>query len=373
MSSSEEAGADGATTSAVGVVPDERSEELVAAVVGPVYATWGQRVVAAIFDNAILAGITWLALGSGFAQPTLTPRYGPAGDAAWPRDPLVLIPVAAVVILLVLQARTGWTPGKVVVGIRVVRESSSVPAGLWTTLRRWVLHLLDAILLIGYLRPLWHAKRQTFADSIVHTEVVQQLPDLPRRQGTTVYSAALVVCLLGLGYCLPITGGSSSAPEDLVTCELTNQGPLLTTGSITLDGSMWTATDRRLWTARETRTVHPGATVTWASDPAVRDVGYRVELDARPPPADGEPVISRSWDIGAGGVDDPSSDGSYRHTRNTAPDGDVHVAEVELLEADGDLRNLGTDVWMDVRLMADDDVVASCGGTMDYDDSDRVS
>ncbi|MGI5188860.1 hypothetical protein ACQEVI_12045 [Promicromonospora sp. CA-289599] len=198
--------------------------------------------------------------------------------------------------------------------------------------------------------------------------MVQAVPDLPRTQGIAVYSAALVVVVLGLGYCLPINGGGSSTTEGVVPCELDGPGPLLTTGEILLGGSVWEKRERRMWTVRATRTAHPGASITWASDPSVRDAGYRVEIDARPSSANGEPVVSRSWDIGTGGVgDDPSSDGSYLHTRNVAPDGDIHVVDVELQGADGDLGDLGTQVWMDVRLIADGETVAACGSAIDYD------
>lgn len=376
MTSSGESRPGVAATSGVDVVPEPAQP---GAAVEPAYATWGQRVVAAIFDNAILAGVTWLALGAGVAQPSLTPVFGSPAEQGWPGGPLILIPSGVLATLLVLQALTGWTPGKLVVGIRVVRESSSAPARLWTTLRRWVLHLLDALFLVGYLRPLWHAKRQTFADSIVGTVVLQELPDLPPRPKLAVYSAALVVCVLGLGYCLPINSGSFSTPEEAVACELTGTGSLLTSGDITLAGSVSEERERRMWTVRETRTVHPGATISWASDPSVRDVDYRIELDARPSSADGEPVVSRSWDIGTGGVGDPSEDMSYTHTRNVSPDGDVHVADVEVPESDraqgddrGDLGDLGTHVWMDVRLIADDEVVAQCGSALDYDAVDSV-
>lgn len=370
MLTSEGSRPDEAGTSGIGLAPD--TEPVLDAAVAPVYATWGQRVVAALLDDAMLGGVTWLAFGSGFLLPTLTPVLW--GDAeGWPWDLRILIPLGAVAVLLVLQALTGWTPGKLVVGIRVVGEESSAPAGLWTTAARWALHLLDAVLLIGYLRPLWHQKRQTFADGIVRTVVVQQLPDLPRKQGIAVYWAAVVVVALGLGYCFPVNGGSSAAPESVVACELDGPGPYLTTGEIALDGSVWEARERRMWTVRATRTAHPGATVTWASDPSVRDVDYRVEIDARPSSEDGEPMISRSWDIGTGGVgDDPSSDGSYTHTRNVSPDGDVHVADVELQESDGDLGALGTQVWIDVRLIADGEVVAACGSRIGYDDVDQV-
>jgi Mce-associated membrane protein len=373
MSSRDESRPGVVTTSGIDVEPEPAQLD---AAVGPSYATWGQRVVAAIFDDAILAGVTWLALGAGFAQPSLTPAFAPPAEQGWPGGPLILIPIGALAILLVLQALTGWTPGKLVVGIRVVRESTSAPAGLWTTLRRWALHLLDALFLVGYLRPLWNAKRQTFADSIAGTVVLQELPDLPPRPKLAVYSAALVVCVLGLGYCLPLNSYRSLSLEGADACELTGPGPLLTTGDITLDGSVSLEQERRMWTVHGTRTAHPGATISWASDPSVRDVGYRVELDARPSSADGEPVVSRSWDIGTGGVGDPSEDMSFMHTRHISPDGDIHVVDVEVPESDGnqdDLGDLGTHVWMDVRLIADDEVVAECGGALDYDAVDSAS
>jgi Mce-associated membrane protein len=378
MTSSDESRPDAATASGVDVVPEPPQ---LADAVGPAYATWGQRVVAAILDNAILAGVTWLALGAGVTQPSLTPVFGTPAERGWPGGPLILIPIGALAILLVLQAITGWTPGKLVVGIRVVREGSPVPAGLWTTLRRWLLHLLDALFLVGYLRPLWHGRRQTFADSIAHTVVLQELPDLPSRPKLAVYSAALVVSVLGLGYCLPINSYRSIAPEGAVACELTGPGPFLTTGDVMLDGSVSLEQERRMWTVHEIRTAHPGATISWASDPSVRDVDYRVELDARPSSADGDPVVSRYWDIGTGGVGDPSEDMSYTHDRNVALDGDIHVAEVEVQdsgddEGDGladDLRDLGTHVWMDVRLIAGDEVVAECGGAVNYEAVDAVS
>lgn len=382
MTSSGESRPDVATASGVDVVPEPPQ---LATTVGPAYATWGQRVVAAILDNAILGGVTWLALGAGFTQPSLTPVFGTPAEHGWPAGPLILIPIGALAILLGLQALTGWTPGKLVVGIRVVREDSPAPAGLWTTLRRWALHLLDALFLVGYLRPVWHTKRQTFADSIAHTVVLQELPDLPPRPKLAVYSAALVVSVLGLGYCLPINSYRSLVPEGTVACELSGPGRFLTTGDVTLDGSVSLEQERRMWTVHEIRTAHPGATVSWASDPSVRDIDYRIELDARSSSADGDPVVSRSWDIGTGGVGDPSEDMSYLHNTNVSPDGDIHVAEVEVPDSDGDgdsdgdrgdqgdLGDLGTDVWMDVRLIAGDDVVAECGGAVDYAAVEEVS
>ncbi|MFD7309624.1 RDD family protein [Promicromonospora sp. NPDC059942] len=343
------------------VVPDAAATPAApVAVDGPAYATWGQRVVAAILDDAVLAGVTWLALGSGFSPVTLTPVFGAAGTGSWGRGPLVLIPVAVLAALLVLQALTGWTPGKLVVGIRVVREGEHRPAGLWRTLARWVLHVLDAILLIGYLRPLWHAKRQTFADSVVRTVVVSEGLDLPRRPRTAVYVAAAVTCVLGLGYCVPI---SSSGGESLVAagpCRLENVGPALTGGEITPAASVSTNQDRRLWTVRETRSVSPGAMIAWTVDPSARGTSYRVELDVRPGPGE-EPVVSGSWDIGTGSAETWEDDAGFMHTRIVAAGEDWHNAEVRLTGPGSDL-DVDAGRWFDVRLLADGAELAACGG-----------
>ncbi|MFJ3402881.1 RDD family protein [Promicromonospora sp. NPDC090134] len=359
---------DGGGVSAVAVVPPATPGSLVA-VVEPVYASWGQRVVAAILDNAILAGVSWLALGPGLGAPTLTPGWGAVADDARTAGPLVLVPIAALVVLLVLQATTGWTPGKLVVGIRVVREEDHAPAGLWRTLARWALHLFDAILLIGYLRPLWNAKRQTFADSIVHTVVVPRIPDLPRWPRIVLYSAAIVVCVLGLGYgCVPISGGGVDAvAEDGPLCEVQTSKPAFVTGQIKPAGSMWVERERRLWTVRETGVVHPGATITWTSDPSVRGTDYRVELDARTSYGENL-VISRSWDIGSGDADSWTDNEGFTHDRTIAAAGDTHQVEVNITdpEADAALAALDAQPWLDVRLLADGDVVASCGGPASY-------
>lgn len=338
----------------------------------PTYATWGERVIAAVLDNAILAGVTWLALGAGIAQPTLTPglwldAHSEQGSLT---DWKILVPIGALVILLVLQATTGWTPGKLVVGIRVVRDDPAgrtEPAGLWRTGARWVLHVLDAILLIGYLRPLWHQQRQTFADGIAHTVVVRALPELSRRPRIMAYSTALALCVLGLGYgCVPIGSAGSLPVDDVISCRQEHHGSLLVTGDVSLGGSVEFTRDRRLWTVRETRTALPGATLSWTSDPSVRDVDYRVELDAWSRSESGGPVVSRSWNIGTGGVADPVDDDNATHTRSISPDGDSHGAEVEMTESDEVAERIGTDLMLDVRLIADGETVAACGGTMSY-------
>jgi Mce-associated membrane protein len=170
---------------------------------GPDYASWGARVVAHLLDTAVLAAVTYLALA---VQPVAAPTPAPvflAADASsrppgsWLDSPWVVL---VVVVLALLQAYVGSTPGKLVVGIAVVRDSDGRPAGLLRTVVRWLAHLLDAILYVGYLRPLWHAERRTFADSLLSTVVVRR--DDARtpawwsgRLARTGVAASAVVCV----------------------------------------------------------------------------------------------------------------------------------------------------------------------------------
>ncbi|HXT43957.1 MAG TPA: RDD family protein [Pseudonocardiaceae bacterium] len=69
-----------------------------------------------------------------------------------------------------LQGATGCSLGRRMTGTKLVSIETGQPVGFGRALTRQVCHVLD--LGIGYLRPLWNSKRQTFADKIVGTIVV---------------------------------------------------------------------------------------------------------------------------------------------------------------------------------------------------------
>ena len=141
----------------------------------PAFASWSKRVAASVLDGAIGAGTAFLAFGD---QPVTVPFLGAAFQpTAPPAVPAMSWTdsgwlVSVVLLVLVMQSYLGVTPGKLVMGIAVVREGDARPIGLVRTMLRWLAHILDSILLIGYLRPLWNAQRQTFADSIMETVVL---------------------------------------------------------------------------------------------------------------------------------------------------------------------------------------------------------
>jgi len=142
---------------------------------GPVCASWGRRVAAAVLDGAIGAGATFLAFGDEVVNvPFIGNGLQPTGvpgvpTTSWTDSGWVM---GAVLLVVVMQGYFGVTPGKIVMGIAVVHEVDARPVGLVQTTVRWLLHILDSILLIGYLRPLWNDQRKTFADSIMATVVL---------------------------------------------------------------------------------------------------------------------------------------------------------------------------------------------------------
>jgi Mce-associated membrane protein len=190
-------------------------------------APWLRRVVAAALDALLLTGATWVLLRrDDVAPPSLSLPGLPfaasggarAADAAWWWESFGLVLVVAVV--LGLQADTGWTPGKLVAGVRVLREADLRPAGFLRTLGRVPVHLVDSLLMIGYLRPLWEAKGRTFADSALGTVVVLARPAsrTPSRE-YALTAAAAGACLLGAGFAIPgATHGSSVTTAPVPLC-----------------------------------------------------------------------------------------------------------------------------------------------------------
>lgn len=227
---------------------------------GPILASWLRRVVAAILDGSILGGATWIVLGPGGSGPSLTPTFdvdatGGVDVVTWFTSPWL---VGLLVAMLALQGWTGATPGKRVAGVAVVRASDGLPVGFLASALRVVAHLLDAILLIGYLRPIWNDRKQTFADSIVGTLAVEtrEPPAHPwfarfRREpsawrSAVVNVAAIVVCVLGVALSASqTTTGSVQTSE--VPCVVRAKTAI---ASVVGSREVAAYVDQRLWLTR---------------------------------------------------------------------------------------------------------------------------
>ena len=68
------------------------------------------------------------------------------------------------------QGTTGSSIGKGIMKFKVVSEKTGQPIGFGLSIVRQLAHIIDgAICYIGFLFPLWDAKRQTIADKIMTT------------------------------------------------------------------------------------------------------------------------------------------------------------------------------------------------------------
>jgi Mce-associated membrane protein len=162
------------------------------------YASWPARAGAFLLD--FLPGVAVI------ATMALLAIAAPLRSWMW----WVFVAVVVVVLLAMLVNRvllptvTGWTMGRAVFGIRVVRVDG-LPARSHQLLIRDLAHVLDtATLMIGWLWPLWDSRNRTFADLLLRNEVhVVEAPkqNVRRVTGIVLIAAALLAAAgSGLGY-----------------------------------------------------------------------------------------------------------------------------------------------------------------------------
>ena len=155
------------------------------------YASWGRRVAGRLLDGlfAFLASLPALV---GFAVLFGTADYvdRPDGSSeihmshAGATVGIILIAFGFIFAIafeiwnvFVRQGTTGYSLGKGVVGIKLVKEATGRPIGGGWAFLREILHVVDsALIYLGWLWPLWDRKRQTFADKIAETVVIVQPP-----------------------------------------------------------------------------------------------------------------------------------------------------------------------------------------------------
>jgi uncharacterized RDD family membrane protein YckC len=73
-----------------------------------------------------------------------------------------------------IAGKTGQSLGKRISKITMIGEETNAPIGPRYALIRDLVHILDALTLVGYLWPLWDDKRQTFADQVMKTVVIEE-------------------------------------------------------------------------------------------------------------------------------------------------------------------------------------------------------
>ncbi|HZE17818.1 MAG TPA: RDD family protein, partial [Mycobacterium sp.] len=195
-------------------------------------APWHLRAGALVVD--VLPGVAVVATMAlaGLALPTRSVWW-------W-----VCCGVGGVAILciaadrLLLPTVIGWSLGRGLCGIAVVRRDGA-PVGPWWLLLRDLAHLLDtASVLVGWLWPLWDSRRRTYADLLVRTEVrpVEQPPQprRVRRLTAAMVLTAAALCVGGAAMSYLVVYRHNRA-VDHTRAQLTTQGPKMVTEMLTYD------------------------------------------------------------------------------------------------------------------------------------------
>lgn len=126
-------------------------------------AHWGLRALAFVIDylpSAVLYFIGKAITG------------GDADEWSWLGS---LLSLGWLLYMAYLTGSRGQSIGKRIIGIKVVREADGQVIGGGMGIARYFLHFLDTIpcIPLGYLWPLWDAKKQTFTDKIMRTLAIK--------------------------------------------------------------------------------------------------------------------------------------------------------------------------------------------------------
>jgi len=149
------------------------------------YASWGVRVRARLIDQfPTYLGLIIFLIGYVGLVVQLARSGGSTGN-------FEAAAVAMIIGLSVLVASLGWTAynrwivggktgqswGKRSTKIRLIGEETHAPIGAKNAFMRDLVHILDALTVVGYLWPRWDDKKQTLGDQIMKTVVINERMD----------------------------------------------------------------------------------------------------------------------------------------------------------------------------------------------------
>lgn len=146
--------------------------------------------------------------------------------------------LAMLVNRLLLPSILGWSLGRALCGIVVVRRDGT-PAGVSRLLFRDLAHLLDtASLLVGWLWPLWDPRRRTFADILLRTEARSVEPDERPRKARRWTAAAVLIaaglCLGGAALSYAVVYARDRATDE-TRAQIAIRGPKIVAEMLTYD------------------------------------------------------------------------------------------------------------------------------------------
>jgi uncharacterized RDD family membrane protein YckC len=143
------------------------------------YASWGQRVRARLIDQAptylgliiFFAGyLLWVVDLARFSRTT--PSQGAAVAMIIGLSVMIASLAWVAYNRWMIAGRTGQSLGKRMTKISLIGEETNAPIGTLNAFIRDLVHILDALTVVGYLWPFWNDNKQTFGDKIMKTIVV---------------------------------------------------------------------------------------------------------------------------------------------------------------------------------------------------------
>ena len=133
----------------------------------------GRRILATIVDGLIFGGLYAVMV-------ILFGSISSVGSANWngtmPALPTLLYGVIVVLYYILLEGYLGQTVGKMLLGIKVVREDDGEVPGLGGATIRTLLRIVDGIssYLVAFITVLISGKNQRLGDMAAHTLVVRK-------------------------------------------------------------------------------------------------------------------------------------------------------------------------------------------------------
>jgi uncharacterized RDD family membrane protein YckC len=133
----------------------------------------GRRILATIVDGLIFGGLYTVMV-------ILFGSISSVGSADWngsmPALPTLLYGVIIALYYILLEGYLGQTVGKMLLGIKVVREDNGEVPGLGGATIRTLLRIVDGIFsyLVAFIAVLISGKNQRLGDMAAHTLVVRK-------------------------------------------------------------------------------------------------------------------------------------------------------------------------------------------------------
>lgn len=133
----------------------------------------GRRILATIVDGLVFGGLYAL-MAALFGTYTRVDTFG--WDATMPALPTVAYALIVVLYYILMEGYLGQTLGKMLLGIKVVREDNGEVPGLGAATIRTVLRIVDGLFsyLVAFVTVLISGKNQRFGDMAAHTLVVRK-------------------------------------------------------------------------------------------------------------------------------------------------------------------------------------------------------